>query len=227
MNSWSQRDEMKKVPYWRLIILRLPVNLTLIRRFLVGAYEMMHIFVYKGWGGNYNNYAENIWCHRTKFSRPRYVHPCNKVTWDNVLQRRAGFPGNSLFVAHGINSTGFPTLDIKLQSGVNSYPSQTISFLIHFRNCDDVIFIMSWIYDYFPTLPAINNLQTYFNAHISWPQAQIRSQIIYDGEGSMDPVETRSWDATGGCNGVTYRRHLWAAWLSGCILYAIEWFFGR
>ena len=184
LNSWSQKGDMKKVPCWGLKILKCPVNLTFIWRFLLGACELMHIFACKGWEGNYSNYVENIWFHRTKFSRPRYVHPCNTITWDNVLQGRAGFPADSLFVAHGITSTGFPTLDIKLQTGVHSYLSKPASFFVHllpellrrYSHVSNRISI-SWIYVYSPTMPAINNLQTYFNAHLS----------MHRGEGSMDP----------------------------------------
>ena len=44
------------------------MNLTVIWRFLLGACEIIHIFI-RG-GGNYHNYAENIRRHRTKFHRP-------------------------------------------------------------------------------------------------------------------------------------------------------------
>jgi hypothetical protein len=67
--SWRQKGDMKQDPYCGPTAVQWPVSLAVIWRFLLGACEMVHIFVLKGkpviivlkiWGKNKNSVAMNL-----------------------------------------------------------------------------------------------------------------------------------------------------------------------
>jgi len=77
-----RRVSLKQVPCWGPKILNGPVNIA-VSRLQLGACVLTNIFVWKG--RKYNDYAENFGVHRTKFSRPEFVHivcvKCSNLCW--------------------------------------------------------------------------------------------------------------------------------------------------
>ena len=82
LNWRSQKGDIFQVPYWEPLLLEWPVTFALIRWFLHGACEMIHIFVCKK---KCKNYADNIMPHGKPCSRP------NVLTQTHIIFRKLLF----------------------------------------------------------------------------------------------------------------------------------------